>query len=1130
LYSCQKPTVIEEETPSGQGKYYVHFYVPDSTAIPDSIWYRSPADSGTGSGLGFQRGTPGLTAVFFPDLRPLGKDSLAIHSFRMGLHTGVSYAKQVYYMELSATRIVRSGADSLALSLLRLLDSTRKASPKSFPDTSANGKRSALVRLAADLVYQGHPGTAAYRRTSPSGLDTASVNRQILTLAAKSGLTLAEVVKKWNLRLDYQGARRALASMDVDTQSLNPFSLARPLQLDTLHLGEPGVGLQGTILGRKGIRSLTFSITNDSGDRIDHFVLSDLPATRTQPASLDLDKHPAFSCRPNASLGFYLLGVTVDDSLGNIQTFTTRLQVAAALDHQGPRLELVFPRDSSLVTDYLDSLLNIQVRAQDPSGIQSVMIDGKSATAVAGSDWSVRVLVPRQSTSRVIVIVATDSAGNEARTQILVRRNDPKSPALELVEPAQNSWIAFDTSKVMVSWKADPGTGTLDSVWIDNARATCDAQNTCQRLVSVQGTGKLVTIPVKAWNSVGLTRTDNAIFGRKADTTGPTAQWVSPVPGTQIPFDISQVDVVVSASDPSGVDSVDIAGHRARAEGGQWKRTVTLGQPGEITRIPVRAWDHAGNTSDSVFMLTRAPVPSSLPPSATWLNPNLRTGTVLPFDSTGLWVKVRLFDLSGIDTASVKIGGKPAQVMPDSVWMARIGLPANGIPQVIALEVKNVRGVRLSDLATVTRRQDTVRSLGISDTVSRLRSGSFWVKLACATPGAIIRFTLDGTDPTELSPKFKDSLLIDTTLTLKAKGFATDRVSSATTVQKYQLALPVEVIGGWPSTLFRLSDGSLWGTGFNKDHRISPLTPPPDMIGNQSQVREFFVRPSKIADSVIQAHSFDGYSHWIKSDHTLWGIGLNSSGQLGDGTFQNRSVPVLIARDIAKVTSMTSTLVLKTDSTLWITGPYSANRRTNQLIQIANHVRGMIAGINRSWILRNDGSLWSMRHDVSLTTETLPPLEFVTDSVETLPPYQTDTNQDGLLFLKKDGTVWGYGQNRYGILGTGDRLPVPTPIHLSSFDGLGIQQISMGETIVLFTSRSGDVYATGTNTGGEIEPMELLRPGLVQSHVSSAFAGVGTCFYLFQNGSLYGQGFDEVGQLGTGILTQQSNDFTRIRF
>lgn len=88
----------------------------------------------------------------------------------------------------------------------------------------------------------------------------------------------------------------------------------------------------------------------------------------------------------------------------------------------------------------------------------------------------------------------------------------------------------------------------------------------------------------------------------------------------------------------------------------------------------------------------------------------------------------------------------------------------------------------------------------------------------------------------------------------------------------------------------------------------------------------------------------------------------------------------------------------------------------------------------------------------------------------------------------------------------------------------------MGETHVLFTSRSGDVYATGTQTGGEFEPLELLRPGIVQSGVSKASAGLGTSFFLFKGGSLYGQGFDDLGQLGTGIPTQQGNGFSRIRF
>ena len=162
-------------------------------------------------------------------------------ALRLGLHIGVIHCASVDYMEIAGKRTVRTGADSLAIAMLRTFDSLRKATPNNFKDTSAAGKQSAFQQAIAQFVFGGHPSTAAYLRLVPFGLDTAQVNRQILTLAAKSGLTLGEVVHQWNLAVDYPAARKALASLSVDTASLNPFQLDTPLHLDTLHLGEPAV-------------------------------------------------------------------------------------------------------------------------------------------------------------------------------------------------------------------------------------------------------------------------------------------------------------------------------------------------------------------------------------------------------------------------------------------------------------------------------------------------------------------------------------------------------------------------------------------------------------------------------------------------------------------------------------------------------------------------------------------------------------------------------------------------------------------------------------------------------------------------------------------------------------------------
>lgn len=53
-----------------------------------------------------------------------------------------------------------------------------------------------------------------------------------------------------------------------------------------------------------------------------------------------------------------------------------------------------------------------------------------------------------------------------------------------------------------------------------------------------------------------------------------------------------------------------------------------------------------------------------------------------------------------------------------------------------------------------------------------------------------------------------------------------------------------------------------------------------------------------VASGVISFSAGNAHSLFLKQDGTLWGMGWNESGQLGDGTTVDRSIPVLIARDV----------------------------------------------------------------------------------------------------------------------------------------------------------------------------------------------------------------------------------------
>ncbi|PKN72375.1 MAG: hypothetical protein CVU50_07315 [Candidatus Cloacimonetes bacterium HGW-Cloacimonetes-3] len=63
------------------------------------------------------------------------------------------------------------------------------------------------------------------------------------------------------------------------------------------------------------------------------------------------------------------------------------------------------------------------------------------------------------------------------------------------------------------------------------------------------------------------------------------------------------------------------------------------------------------------------------------------------------------------------------------------------------------------------------------------------VTLACATAGASIRYTLDGTEPVATSPLYSLPIHLTQTTTIKAKGFKTDWTTSATASGLYDIAV-----------------------------------------------------------------------------------------------------------------------------------------------------------------------------------------------------------------------------------------------------------------------------------------------------------------------------------------------------
>jgi alpha-tubulin suppressor-like RCC1 family protein len=190
--------------------------------------------------------------------------------------------------------------------------------------------------------------------------------------------------------------------------------------------------------------------------------------------------------------------------------------------------------------------------------------------------------------------------------------------------------------------------------------------------------------------------------------------------------------------------------------------------------------------------------------------------------------------------------------------------------------------------------------------------------------------------------------------------------------------------GGYDHSLFIRPGGVLWATGDNAYGQLGDLA----TIGWYTTI------PKMIVSSNVTAVAAGWwYSLFAKSDDSLWAMGWNLYGQLGDGTTNSSAVPKLI---------------------------------------LASNVVAVAAGDFHSLFVKSDGSLWGMGYNGrgqlgdGTTNESHIPKLIVSSGVVAV-----SAGRGHSLFLKSDGSLWGIGENDSGQLGLGDFTDrhVPTLIY-----------------------------------------------------------------------------------------------------
>lgn len=234
--------------------------------------------------------------------------------------------------------------------------------------------------------------------------------------------------------------------------------------------------------------------------------------------------------------------------------------------------------------------------------------------------------------------------------------------------------------------------------------------------------------------------------------------------------------------------------------------------------------------------------------------------------------------------------------------------------------------------------------------------------------------------------------------------------------------------------------------------------------------------------NIIDISAGQGYSLALKSDGTVLAWGRNSRGQLGDGSWLNRSFPVQVSdlQDVIQIVAGQSmSLALSKDGTLWGWGFFNSKQH-NKPIQIPlsysldpdmlKNVKKIYSGLNTRFAIKSDDTIWAWGsnsyHQLGMRKQ-----EYVDYPTNIIKPYDKSYSDivdfalgvDYTLALKKDGTVWGWGRNSFDQLGqnvqsTSEGI-VMEPVQV--YDLKDVIKIATDDKYSLVLKRDGTVWQWG---------------------------------------------------------------------
>ncbi|MCL2371495.1 IPT/TIG domain-containing protein [Candidatus Saccharibacteria bacterium] len=279
----------------------------------------------------------------------------------------------------------------------------------------------------------------------------------------------------------------------------------------------------------------------------------------------------------------------------------------------------------------------------------------------------------------------------------------------------------------------------------------------------------------------------------------------------------------------------------------------------------------------------------------------------------------------------------------------------------------------------------------------------------------------------------------------------------------------VQITGGNGHTLAVDDEGSVFGWGFNNAGQLGLGAGAAVTNTTPVSISVFGALPGR---EIVQVAAGGSHSLALDSDGNVFAWGWNAAGQLGAGNIGNNSnLPiaavnsgVMAGSDIVMIaTGTTHSIALGSDGNIFGWGSNDAGQLGNNSLSSSDvpvavsatwaqgRVPRMIAAaVNRSFTMMNDGSLYAWGNNAvgqfgngSSTDSLVPTPTTMTGAFAGRQVRQVVIGNFHTIAIDSQGSVYSWGANWSGQLGTGSAAGSNVPVRLASFENITEHTVSV---------------------------------------------------------------------------------------